>query len=201
VARRARHLAFANRHVRDRPFGFHDLQAMTGGAQLRFGGLGELMLRRLRIVDAMTRRAREIPGFVHAAFPARVVAAVVAAEARLVDVGWRDTGESLDVSLGFVVDMRLARTVTGLAAMRGGRRSGIRRLPVSRALEIRRVVSMTDGAGIGAGIPRRQRGRLCGRCRRCRRLLWTFRSGVHQARCGDANPEAHHDADKEAMSM
>ena len=175
---------------------------MTGGAQLRFGGFDELILWRLRTVDAVTRRAREIPRFVHTAFPARVVAAVVATEARLVDVGWRRTGESLDVSLGFVVDVRLARAVAGLATVRGGRRAGMRRLPVARALEIRRVVSMTDGAGIGAGISRRQRGRrLCGRCRRCSRLLWSFRPSVHQARCGDANPEAHHDADKEAMSM
>jgi len=99
VTRRARHLAFANRHVGDSPLGLHDLQPMTGDAQLGFGGLCELMLWRLRIVNAVACGAREIPRFVHAAFPTDVITAVVTREARLVDLGRLDAGESFDVSL------------------------------------------------------------------------------------------------------
>jgi hypothetical protein len=36
-------------------------------------------------------------------------------------------------------------------------------------------------------------------CRRCCRLLWTWRAGVHQARRGDADPETHHDTHEETM--
>jgi hypothetical protein len=55
------------------------------------------MLRRLRIVDAMTCSACEIPRFVLAAFPARVITTVVAREAGVVHVRRLHSGEFLDM--------------------------------------------------------------------------------------------------------
>jgi len=200
VTRRAGHLAFANRHVGDSSLGLHDLLPVTRDAHLGFGGLYQLMLRRLRIVDAMTCSACEIPRFVHAAFPARVITTVVAREAGVVHVRRLHSGESFDMPLRFVVNVCLARTVAGLAAVRGGRRSRMRDLTMPRAFEVRRVIGVADRAGVGTGIPRRQRGRrLSALCRRCSRLLWTWRAGVHQARRGDADPETHHDTHEETM--
>ena len=96
--------------------------------------------------------------------------------------------------------MRLAGTVAGLAAVRRCRRARMRGLPVPRAFEVRRVIGVADCAGVRAGVPRRQRGRrLSALCRRCSRLLWTWRAGVHQARRGDADPETHHDTHEETM--
>ena len=76
----------------------------------------------------------------------------------------------------------------------------MRSLAVARALEIRGVVGVADRARVGSGVPRRQRGRrLCNGCRRCRRLLWTWRLGVHETSCRDADPEADRDTDEETM--
>ncbi len=48
MARRARHLAFADGHVRHCPLGLHHLHSMAGGAELRLGRLHQLARHRFR---------------------------------------------------------------------------------------------------------------------------------------------------------
>ena len=91
-----------------------------------------------------------------AAFPARVIAAVVAGQARLVDFGGLHLRELPDVPLRVVVDVRLARAVAALAAVRGGRRARILRLRVLGAFQRVALVGVTDDARVAAGITRRQ---------------------------------------------
>ena len=103
-------------------------------------------------MHAVTRRARQIARFVRAAVPRGMRAAVVAGEARLTDLGGRERAESLDVPLGLVVDVRLARTMAALAAERGRRRAGIVDLSMLRAGETAGVRVMTDRARLGPGV-------------------------------------------------
>ena len=85
VARRAGHLAFAHRHVRDGALGLGDLQRDGTSRTLRLRRFDELLLGRLRTVHAVTGGARQIARVVRAAFPAGMIAAVVARQARLAD--------------------------------------------------------------------------------------------------------------------
>ena len=64
--------------------------------------------------------------------------------------------ESLDVPLGVVVDVRLARTVAALAAERGRGRAGILGLAVPRVRDALRCRLMTEDAGVRAGVAGRQ---------------------------------------------
>ena len=160
VARRARHLALAHRHVGHRALGLRDLQTMTGGAGRGLGRLRELMLRRRGLVHAVAGGAGEVARLVRAAFPARVGAAVVAREAGRVHLGRLERAEPPDIALGVVVDVGLAGPVAALAAERGGRRPEILDLPVLRAPDVRRTVVMAERAGVGAGVAGRWR-RLC----------------------------------------
>ncbi len=107
----------------------------------------------------MARGAREIPRGVGAGFPARVRPAVVAGQTGLADFGWLEFFEFLDLALGIVVDVRLARTMAALAAERGGRRARVLDLPVPRVRHALFLRLVTHDAGIGAGVARRQRGR------------------------------------------
>ena len=152
VARRARHLALADRHVRHRAFGLDDLLAMTGRAQLRLARLHQLVLERLRLVHAVTGRAREVSRFVGAAFPPRVTAAIVAGETGLAHLGRLERAESLDVSLRVVVDVCLPGTVAALAAECGRGRSRILRLPVARVLDALGLIVVTEDAGVSTGV-------------------------------------------------
>ena len=146
MARRARHLAFANGHVRHRALGLHHLHAMAGGAHLRLGRLHQLVLHRLRRVHAVAGGAGEIPRGVGAGLPARMRAAVVAAETGLGDLGRFQFLEFLDVSLGVVIDVRLAGTMAAFAAERGGGRAGILGLPVPRVRNALRLRVVAEDA-------------------------------------------------------
>src|SRR5687767_10757602 len=87
VAGGARHLAFADRHVRYRPLGLGDLLTVAGDAQLGLRCLHELMRGRLGTVDAVTGGAGEIAPVVRAPVPPGVLAAIVAGQARLAALG------------------------------------------------------------------------------------------------------------------
>jgi hypothetical protein len=108
----------------------------------------------------------------------------VAGETGLVDLGRFQLCESLDMSLGVVVDMRLAGTVAALAPEGGGWRSGILRLSVPRAREACRMRVMTERTRLGPGVAsRRPRHRdLCflRACWRCG-LLRAFRPRIDNA--------------------
>ncbi len=82
VARRARHLALAHRHVGDGAFGLGDLRPVARGAQRGLRRLDELAFQRLRAVHAVARAAGEVAALVGAAFPPGVIPAVVARQAR-----------------------------------------------------------------------------------------------------------------------
>ena len=98
--------------------------------------------------------------------------------------------------------MGLPRSVAALATERGLGRPRIRGLSVLRVRDVLGLRVVTDHARVVAGIPG---GNGAGGCAAVAAVAagccGRWRPGVHQARCGDANPEAHHDADKEAMSM
>ena len=82
----------------------------------------------LRAVDAVARRAREVPRGVRAALPAGMRSAVVAGEARLADLRRLHRAKLQDVPLGVVVDVRLPGAVAALAPVRRRRRPRILRL-------------------------------------------------------------------------
>jgi hypothetical protein len=121
--------------VRDGALGFGGLQAMTRSTELGLSRLDELSLEGLRAVNAMAGRAGQVASLVGTAFPARVIAAVVTGQARLVRFSVPDLSELPNIPFVVVVDVRLSRTVAALAAMGCLRRAWILRLRVSGALE------------------------------------------------------------------
>src|SRR3954470_19734816 len=165
VARTARHLPFADRHVRNGAFGLGDLQTMTGCAELGLGRLDELMCGRRRVVDAVARDARQVSALVRASFPPGVHAAGVTAETGLVGRGRGRLREFHDVPLGVVVDVRLSGTMAALAAVRGCRRAWIFALAMRRALERVALAFVTHHARVGAGVGARDRSGGLGRRR------------------------------------
>jgi len=177
VTRRARHLAFANRHVRDGPLGLRDLDAMACHTELRLIALHELVCERLRAVHAVARRTGQVAALVRAAFPSGVFSAVVTGETGRVDLARLHLREFLNVAFLFVVDVRLPRTVTALAAVGRGRSTGVLRLRMLRALERFFLRGVTRRAGIAAGVA----GRRCG-WRRLTGCLGTSRTSRLQ--CG-----------------
>jgi len=76
----------------------------------------------------------------------------VTAETVLVDLVRLECFEFLDVPLGIVIDVRLARTVATLAAQRGCRRAGILGLSVPRARDGLRLGLVADLAGVRADV-------------------------------------------------
>src|SRR3954470_14956668 len=196
VARTARHLPFAYRHVRNGAFGLGDLQTMTGCAELGLGRLDELMRGRRRVVDAVARDARQVSALVRASFPPGVHAAVVTAETGLVGRGRRRLREFHDVPLGVVVDVRLPGTVAALAAVRGCRRAWILALAVGRALERVALAFVTHHARIGAGVGARDRRGGLG----SRRLRGHRSSGGHCARGASADhPQQAERSERESV--
>ena len=130
-------------------------------------------------MDAVARRAGEIAAVVRAALPRRVRAAIVAGEARLADFLRLHRGELQDVSLGVVVDVRLAGAVAALAALAGGRRARILRLAVLAGVDARFLIGVAADAGIGPGITSlRSARRLDGR--RLRGSLRRWGSGLRR---------------------
>ena len=151
VARAARHLAFAHRHVRDGAFGLGHLQPVARRADLGLGRLDQLPLRRLRAVHAVTRRAREVAGGVRAALPPRVCAAVVTGEACLADLRRLHLLELLMCPLAS--SSTCAWPGRGSSRTRWGRRrSRILRLPVLRAFEGGLLIGVARDAGIAPDI-------------------------------------------------
>ena len=152
VARRARHLALAHRHVRHRALGLGDLHPVTRGTHRRLRALHELAGGRLRLVDAVTRDARQVPRLVHAALPAGVRASVVTRETRLTRACGRQRLQPGDIALRLVVDMRLSWPVAALATERRRWRAGIMHLAMSRALERVTLSRVTQNARVAPGV-------------------------------------------------
>jgi len=180
MAGRARHLAFAHRHVGDGTLRLRDLDTVTGRTQLGLGRLDKLMRGGLRAVNAVARGAGKIPALVPTSLPARVVTAIVATQTRLVDLGRLDLTELADVALIFVVDVRLAWTVAALAAVGGRWSSWVHRHRVGSALE-RLALGVARLAGVAPNVTDLRIGRrrlLCSRCRRRRLLCSGCRRGL-----------------------
>ena len=130
VARRAFHLAFANRHVAG-AIELGDLVAMAVHAQLLLVRRLQLRGRRHRVMDAVARGAGDIARFVLAAFPQRVDALVVAGGARLADGLRRNLVELDRLDLLRIARMRFAGPMAGLTAHRRRRRARILRLAMA----------------------------------------------------------------------
>ena len=113
-------------------------------------------------VDAVARRARDVPGGVRAGLPAGMRSAVVAGEARLADVRRLHRAKLQDVPLGVVVNVRLPGAVAALAPVGRRRRPRILRLPVFRALEAGLLIGVANDAGIAPDIASRRSRRLRG---------------------------------------
>src|SRR5262247_1928767 len=108
---------------------------MACRAQLGLGGFDELMLFRRRRVDAVAGGARQVAPLVTAAFPPRMLATVVAGQARLVDFGGLDLAELANVLLGVIVHVRLAGAVAAFTSMGGFRRARVIRVRVRRTFQ------------------------------------------------------------------
>src|SRR5690606_8673373 len=123
--RGALHLPLADRHV-PRAIELRDLVAMAGrtGLYLRCRPqLGALGLERM---DAVTRRAGEVPGVVHAAVPERVLTAGMAREARRAGIGRLHLRERDDrAGDRRIVHVVRTRAVAALAALLRGRGAGM----------------------------------------------------------------------------
>src|SRR5262249_35128902 len=105
-----------------------------------------------RTVDAVARAARQVSSAMRAAFPARVLLAVVTCQARLIDFGRLDLSELANVSFRIVVDVRLPRAVTAFATLRRFRSTGVLRLRVLRALERLGLVVVTRETCVAAHV-------------------------------------------------
>src|SRR3954470_6415508 len=149
MAGAARHLALAHRRVGDRGLGLANLQPVTRGTQLRLSRLDKLPFRRLRAVYAVAGGARQIAAIVRAAFPCRVIAAVVAREARRARLrGGRGRSEALDQFGIPALGVRLAGPVAAFAAVGRGRGARIPGLRVRRTFERGLVVLVAGDAGL-----------------------------------------------------
>ena len=164
VARRAVHLAFAQRHVA-RPLKLGDLGLVARRAGLHHRRRLELRLLGLGRMNAVARHARQVARVVHPALPVRVAPTVVARQARLRHVARRHRGEHLDVALAARVDVRLAGPVAGLAALAAGGRSRVSRLPMERVLQRLAFDVMAARTRVGADVTVGLRGRRARRRR------------------------------------
>jgi len=109
------------------------------------------MRRGFRAMNAVAGGAGQVPALVPAPLPARVFAAVVTAQTGLVDLGRLDLAELADVSLVVVVHMRLAGSVTALAAVGGRWTSRVHRHRVRSALQ-RLTLGVTRLAGVTSDV-------------------------------------------------
>ncbi len=147
------------------------------------------MLGRLETVNAMTRRAREVPAFVRTAFPSNVVGSVVTVQAYLVHFAWLHLLDLWHVTAGVVVDVCLPGSMTALAAVGGRGRSWVLCLRVGRALKPRTLFFVTLEALCGPDVTpssRLRRGWFLSRCLR-RRRLGSGRLGSRLTRRAEGN--------------
>src|SRR4029453_2041960 len=168
VARRARQLAFAHRHVSDGAFRLGPPQAVASGADFRLRCLYELVLDRLETVNAMAGRAGQISPLVRATLPPDVVGAVVTRQADLVHFPRLHLLDLWYVTAGVVFHVCLPGSMAALAPMGGSRRSWVLCLSVGGALELFTLFFVALQTFGGSDVAALRGGRLGtggGRCR------------------------------------
>jgi len=131
VARRTGQRALADRHVVE-PELLVRHAAVTRGALLRYG-LGLELGWALGTVDAVARRAGDVPLIVLTAFPQRMRSAVVARRARLARFRRREFGEAPDEGGVSALGMLLPGTMAALAPTSRRRCSRFERVTVPGA--------------------------------------------------------------------
>jgi len=130
VARRAGQCPLSDRHMVE-PMRLVSDVAVARGALVRHA-LGFELRRPLGSVDAVAGRTADVPLIVLTAVPQRMRRTVVARRAGAAHLGWRRALEVSDQRWITAFGMLLTGTVTAFAALRGGRRTRLERIGVSR---------------------------------------------------------------------
>ncbi len=197
VARRALHLALADRHVAE-PLELGDLRLVTAVAGLRGRDGLELRVLRLRAVNGMARHAGQVARVVRTALPERVRRPVVARRTCVRGVAWRHRLEHTNLRLVPGFGVFLARAVAALAGLVGPRRRrpGVLRLAVQRGHDglVLSFVACETGvvSGKGRGLVRRGARRLGGR----RGLPWSgLTASLRLSRRDDGRDRPQRDRD------